>query len=69
MNQQIEKCLTMSLLKFILFWHPGRIHLFSGRSPGSNGLKQILFLLPPGSKIYADAGYTNYVIEDLLKDC
>jgi len=31
-------------------------------------LKQMSFLLPPGSKIYADAAYTNYVIEDMLKD-
>ena len=26
------------------------------------------FLLPPGSKVYADAAYTNYVIEDMLKE-
>jgi len=26
------------------------------------------FLLPPGSKVYADAAYTNCVIEDMLKD-
>ena len=39
-----------------------------GRSHDSNALKQMPFLLPPGSKIYADAAYTNYVIEDILKD-
>ncbi|NPD86977.1 IS982 family transposase, partial [Lentimicrobium sp. L6] len=26
------------------------------------------FYLPEGSKIYADSGYTNYKIEDMLKD-
>ncbi|MBN1186939.1 MAG: hypothetical protein JXB49_31975 [Bacteroidales bacterium] len=26
------------------------------------------FALPPGSKAYADAAYTNYLIEDMLKD-
>jgi hypothetical protein len=25
-------------------------------------------LLPPGSKVYADSAYTNYVIEDMLKE-
>ena len=39
-----------------------------GRTHDSNALKQMPFFLPPGSKIYADAGYTNYVIEDLLKN-
>jgi hypothetical protein len=39
-----------------------------GRSHDSNALKQMPFLLPPGSKVYADAAYTNYVIEDMLKD-
>lgn len=38
-----------------------------GRSHDSNALKQMPFLLPPGSRIYADAAYTNYVIEDMLK--
>lgn len=40
---------------------PGRMH-------DSNALKQMPFALPPGSKVYADAAYTNYVIEDMLKD-
>ena len=39
-----------------------------GRAHDSNALKQMPFLLPPGSKVYADAAYTNYVIEDMLKD-
>lgn len=39
-----------------------------GRSHDSNALKQMPFLLPPGSKVYADSAYTNYVIEDLLKE-
>ena len=40
---------------------PGKYH-------DSNALKQMPLLLPPGSKVYADAAYTNYVIEDMLKD-
>jgi hypothetical protein len=39
-----------------------------GRSHDSNALKQMPFAIPAGSKIYADAGYTNYVIEDMLKN-
>ena len=39
-----------------------------GSAHDSNALKQIPFFLPPGSKVYADAAYTNYVIEDMLKD-
>ena len=39
-----------------------------GRAHDSNALKQMPFLLSPGSKVYADAAYTNYVIEDMLKD-
>lgn len=40
---------------------PGRYH-------DSNALKQMPLLVAAGSVIYADSGYTNYVIEDLLKD-
>ncbi len=39
-----------------------------GRAHDSNALKQMPFLLSPGSKVHADAAYTNYVIEDMLKD-
>ncbi|MFW5700279.1 MAG: transposase [Cyclobacteriaceae bacterium] len=39
-----------------------------GKSHDSNALKQMPFVLPSGSKIYADAAYTNYAIEDMLKD-
>ena len=28
----------------------------------------MLLQVPPGSRIYADSGYTNYFIEDILKD-
>lgn len=39
-----------------------------GRSHDSNALKQMPFSIPAGSKVYADAAYTNYAIEDMLKD-
>jgi len=40
---------------------PGRYH-------DSNALKQMPLLVAAGSKIYADSAYTNYIIEDMLKD-
>ena len=39
-----------------------------GRSHDSNALKQMPLLVAAGSVIYADSAYTNYVIEDMLKD-
>lgn len=39
-----------------------------GSKHDSNALKQMPLQVPPGSKIYADSGYTNYAIEDMLKD-
>jgi hypothetical protein len=39
-----------------------------GRRHDSNALKQMPLLVPPGSKIYADSAYTNYSIEQMLKD-
>ena len=39
-----------------------------GRSHDSNALKQIPLQIPAGSVIYADSAYTNYPIEDMLKD-
>jgi hypothetical protein len=40
---------------------PGKYH-------DSNALKQMPLLIEAGSIIYADSGYTNYVIEEMLKD-
>jgi hypothetical protein len=40
---------------------PGKYH-------DSNALKQMPLQVAAGSKIYADNAYTNYVIEDMLKD-
>jgi len=39
-----------------------------GSKHDSEALKQMPFYLPEGSKIYADSGYTNYKIEDMLKE-
>lgn len=39
-----------------------------GRSHDSNALKQMPLLVDAGSIIYADNAYTNYAIEDMLKD-
>lgn len=39
-----------------------------GSRHDSEALKQLPFNLSKGSRVYADAGYTNYKIEDLLKD-
>jgi hypothetical protein len=39
-----------------------------GSKHDSEALKQMPFRLPEGSKIYADSGYTNYKIEDMLSD-
>lgn len=39
-----------------------------GSSHDSNALKQMPLLIEAGSKIYADSAYTNYAIEDMLKD-
>jgi len=39
-----------------------------GSRHDSNALKQMPLQIPPGSRIYADAAYTNYSIEDMLKD-
>jgi Transposase DDE domain len=40
---------------------PGSMH-------DSNALKQMPLLVAAGSTIYADSAYTNYFIEDMLKD-
>lgn len=39
-----------------------------GKSHDSNALKQMPLLVEAGSKIYADSAYTNYAVEDMLKD-
>jgi len=39
-----------------------------GSKHDTSALKQMPLQLPPGSKIYADNAYTNYSIEDMLKD-
>ena len=39
-----------------------------GSRHDSNALKQMPLHVPPGSRIYADSGYTNYSIEQMLKD-
>jgi hypothetical protein len=39
-----------------------------GRSHDSNALKQMPLLVDAGSIIYADSAYTNYAIEDMLRD-
>jgi len=39
-----------------------------GSRHDSNALKQMPLLLPPGSIVYADSAYTNYSIEQMLKD-
>ncbi len=39
-----------------------------GRSHDSNALKQMPLLVDAGSTIYADSAYTNYAIEDMLRD-
>jgi len=39
-----------------------------GSKHDSNALKQMPLLVAAGSKIYADNAYTNYSIEDMLKD-
>lgn len=39
-----------------------------GRSHDSNALKQLPLEVPAGSAIYTDSGYTNYVIEEMLKE-
>jgi len=39
-----------------------------GSKHDSTALKQLPFHLPEKSIVYADNGYTNYSIEDLLKD-
>ena len=39
-----------------------------GSRHDSNALKQMPLYVPSGSRIYADSGYTNYSIEQMLKD-
>ena len=39
-----------------------------GRLNNSNALKQMPLEVPAGSAIYADSGYTNYAIEEMLID-
>jgi len=39
-----------------------------GSRHDSNALKQMPLLLSSGSRVYADSAYTNYSIEDMLKD-
>lgn len=39
-----------------------------GSRHDSNALKQMPLHVQPGSRIYGDSGYTNYSIEDMLKD-
>ena len=39
-----------------------------GKSHDSNALKLMPFQIPAGSVIYAASAYTNYAIEDMLKD-
>ncbi len=39
-----------------------------GKCHDSNALKQMPLLVAAGSRIYADSAYTNYTIEDMLKD-
>jgi len=39
-----------------------------GSKHDSNALKQMPLLLAPGSIVYADSAYTNYSIEQMLKD-
>ena len=39
-----------------------------GSKHDSNALKQMPLHVPPGSRIYGDSAYTNYSIEQMLKD-
>ncbi len=47
--------------------HFGRIYFLPGSKHDSKALKQRPFHLEQGSRIYADAGYTNYKIEDMFQ--
>lgn len=47
---------------------PVEFCLVPGQANDVNGLHQMPFNLPAGSQVYADAGYTDYAIEDELAD-
>lgn len=47
---------------------PVEFVFFPGAPHDSNALYELPFDLPEGSEIYADSAYTNYQIEDDLKD-
>ncbi|MDH4129712.1 MAG: hypothetical protein OEV44_13205 [Spirochaetota bacterium] len=46
---------------------PVEFFLCPASSNDVNALKVFNFDLPAGSKIYADAAYNDYLIEDLMK--
>jgi hypothetical protein len=47
---------------------PVEFAFLPGEANDTRGLKALPFNLPPGSSVYADAGYTDYLAEDDLKD-
>ncbi len=47
---------------------PVEFYIVPGGEGDAKGLYQLPFDLPEGSNVYADAAYTNYEVEDMLKD-
>lgn len=47
---------------------PVEIAFFPGSAHDSNALHELPFYLPEGSEIYSDSAYTNYTIEDDLRE-
>ena len=58
---KVQLLTTRSGIPVEFFFVPGCDH-------DSKALKQIPFNLPPESKVYGDSAYTNYEIEDLLRE-
>jgi hypothetical protein len=47
---------------------PVEFAFLPGEANDTRGLKALPFNLPAGSSVYADAGYTDYLAEDDLKE-
>ncbi|MEJ7659379.1 MAG: hypothetical protein WKG07_07020 [Hymenobacter sp.] len=47
---------------------PVEFHLHAGAEADSTGLRGLPLDLPVGSVLYTDAGYTDYVAEDVFEE-
>jgi len=48
---------------------PVDFHIYAGSFVDVTALQAMPLDLPPGSELYADSGYTDYELEDLMADC